>query len=260
MTSDPTTLRLEGRLVLITGAAKRLGRALALAAARAGAHVALHYGRSRDAAEQTADEIRTLGRRAEIFQADLADPAQVADLFRQAQARLGTIHALINNASIFAPLDWQQTTLADWDQHLRVNLTAPFLLTQAFARALPPEENGRVLNLLDWRALRPGPDHLPYTISKAGLAALTRSLAAALAPRIQVNGLALGAVLPAHAPGSSETSKVSTPEELDEVIRPVLAGRWADLDEVEQAAMFLLAGPAYITGEILHLDGGRHLV
>ncbi len=263
MTFDPAALPLDGRLVMITGAAKRLGRALALVTARAGAHVALHYGRSRDAAEQTADEIRSLGRRAEVFHADLADPAQVADLFQQAQARLGIIHVLINNASIFAPLDWQQTTLAEWEQHLRVNLTAPFLLTQAFARALPPGENGRVLNLLDWRALRPGPDHLPYTISKAGLAALTRSLAVALAPRIQVNGLALGAILPANEDepsGSPETPKVPMPGELDEVIRPVPARRWAELAEVGQAALFLLAGPTYVIGEILHLDGGRHLV
>lgn len=263
MTFDPAALRLDERLVLISGAAKRVGRALAIAAARAGAHVALHYGQSRSAAEQTADEIRALGRRAETFQADLAKPAQVADLFQQVQARLGIVHALINNASIFTPLDWQQTTLADWEQHLRVNLTAPFLLTQAFARALPPQENGRVLNLLDWRALRPGADHLPYTISKAGLAALTRSLAVALAPRIQVNGLALGAILPPNEGGSVEaleSAKAIPPDKLEEVIRPAPARRWAELAEVEQAALFLLAGPTYVTGEILHLDGGRHLV
>jgi NAD(P)-dependent dehydrogenase (short-subunit alcohol dehydrogenase family) len=132
---------------------------------------------------------------------------------------------------------------------MQINLTAPFLLSQAFARQLPEGENGRIVNLLDWRALRPGADHLPYTISKAGLYALTQSLAAALAPRITVNGLALGAILPPSDGG-----------ETDDILQDVPAGRWADLDEVNQVALFLLGGPAYITGEIIHVDGGRHLI
>ena len=120
---------------------------------------------------------------------------------------------------------------------------------QSFAHQVPVYETGRIINLLDWRALRPGADHLPYTISKAGLVALTRSLAQALAPRISVNGLALGAILPPEsgpAPGN--------------ILERVPAGRWADLHEVGQAAVFLLDGPSYITGEIIHIDGGRHLV
>jgi NAD(P)-dependent dehydrogenase (short-subunit alcohol dehydrogenase family) len=249
-------MKLKDRTVLVTGGAKRIGRALALATAREGAHVLVHYRSSQAAAESTAEQIRALGRKAHTLQADLSDPAQVSALFERA-ASLGPPNALINNASIFAALDWDNTTLEDWESHLRVNLTAPFLLTQAFARALPPDESGRVLNLLDWRALRPGPDHLPYTVSKAGLAALTRSLAAALAPRITVNGLALGAVLPANEGKRKETANE---EQLEEIIRPVPAQRWAKLEEVEAAAIFLLSGPTYITGEILHLDGGRHLV
>jgi pteridine reductase len=130
-----------------------------------------------------------------------------------------------------------------------INLTAPFLLSQAFASALPPRESGRIINLLDWRALRPGLDHLPYSISKSALAALTYSLAAALAPRITVNGLALGAVLP-PSDGSIDPN----------ILDKVPSGRWADLEEVSQALVFLLNGPAYITGEILHVDGGRHLL
>jgi NAD(P)-dependent dehydrogenase (short-subunit alcohol dehydrogenase family) len=156
---------------------------------------------------------------------------------------------LINNASIFEPLDWTETRLEDWNRHLAVNLTAPFLLSQAFARTLPKEEHGRIVNLLDWRALRPGADHLPYTISKAALAALTRSLAIAFAPRISVNGLALGAILPPKGGGSSE-----------DILRNIPARRWARLEEVDQALLFLLSGPAYITGEVIHIDGGRHLV
>jgi len=249
-------MKLKDRNVLVTGAALRIGRALALAAAREGADVIVHYRSSQDAAESAARQIRALGRKAHTLQADLADPAQSSSLIERAIS-FGPLHALVNNASIFAPLDWKNTTLEDWERHMRVNLTAPFLLTQAFARALPQDASGRVLNLLDWRALRPGPDHLPYTISKAGLAALTRSLAVALAPRIAVNGLALGAILPANE-GQSEAS--ADEERLQDVIRPVPAQRWAELEEVEAAAIFLLSGPAYITGEILHLDGGRHLV
>jgi NAD(P)-dependent dehydrogenase (short-subunit alcohol dehydrogenase family) len=161
----------------------------------------------------------------------------------------GSLFALVNNASIFEPLTWEHTGLEAWEHHLRVNLTAPFLLSQAFARSLPEEASGRIVNLLDWRALRPGADHLPYTVSKAALAALTQSLAAALAPQVTVNGLALGAILP-----PSDGAAVQS------ILEKVPARRWADLDEVGQALLFLLAGPAYLTGDILYLDGGRHLV
>ncbi|MGW8249516.1 MAG: SDR family oxidoreductase, partial [Anaerolineales bacterium] len=154
-----------------------------------------------------------------------------------------------NNASIFEPLGWDDTDYSKWQRHLQVNLTTPFLLSQAFARQLPEDKSGRIVNLLDWRALRPGPDHLPYTISKAGLYALTSSLAAALAPRITVNGLALGAILPPSDGGDGNN-----------ILEDVPAGRWADVDEVCQAALFLLSGPSYITGEIIYVDGGRHLV
>jgi len=239
---------LEGKRVLVTGAARRIGRALALAAARAGADIVLHYGTSQEEAEHTRSEIEMMGSRVQLLQADLADPQQAAGLVERA-AEAGPLYALVNNAAIFEPLGWDQTTLEEWDRHLRVNLTAPFLLSQAFARSLGDGEHGRIVNLLDWRALRPGPDHLPYTISKAALAGLTRSLAAALAPRVTVNGLALGASLPPSS-GSAPANLMDT----------IPAGRWADLEEVAQAMLFLLEGPDYITGEILHVDGGRHLV
>ena len=140
----------------------------------------------------------------------------------------------------------QETSLDDWNNHLNINLTAPFLLSQAFAKHA---QEGRIVNILDWRALRPGADHFPYTISKSALAAMTKSLAAALAPRITVNGLALGAILP---PADNSSAK-------DKVIEAVPAQRWGEANEVEEALLFLLSGPAYITGEIIHVDGGRHL-
>lgn len=239
---------LNGKLILVTGGARRIGRALALAAARAGADVIIHHSRSPGEAEGTAADIRAIGREAHVLQADFNDPDETGALIGRAH-QFGPLYALVNNAAIFDSLNLSSTNLEDWERHLRINLTAPFLLSQAFAAGLDEGEDGRIINLLDWRALRPGPDHLPYTISKAGLAALTRSLAAALAPRITVNGLALGAILPP-----------STGEAPEGILARVPVGRWADIEEVEEAFLFLLAGPAYITGEIIHIDGGRHLI
>ena len=239
---------LNGKTVLITGAARRIGRSLALACARAGADLIIHYGHSESQAEELRHEISGIGQRAWILQADLQDPAQATRLIEQAAALRG-LYALVNNAAIFESLSVEETSLEAWERHLAINLTAPFLLSQAFARTRPSGSKGRIVNLLDWRALRPGADHFPYTISKSALAGLTRSLAAALAPDISVNGLALGAILP---PSSGPADP--------EIIRQVPAGEWGTLDDVGQALLFLLSGPAYVTGEIIHVDGGRHLV
>jgi NAD(P)-dependent dehydrogenase (short-subunit alcohol dehydrogenase family) len=241
-------MTLAGKTVLITGAARRIGRSLALGVAAAGGDLVIHYGHSQEEAESLEAEIRSFGRRACLIQADLSDANQVESLIPRALEN-GPLFAIVNNASIFEPLDWDKTSLKDWNRNLMINLTAPFLLSQAFARNLPDNANGRIVNILDWRAERPGADHLPYTISKAGLAALTRSLAQAFAPKITVNGLALGAILPpSHG-------------QLDEkIIKYVPAQRWAELEEVNQAFLFLLDGPTYVTGEIIHVDGGRHLV
>jgi NAD(P)-dependent dehydrogenase (short-subunit alcohol dehydrogenase family) len=223
-----------------------VGRALAEALARAGADVAVHYGGSGDQAEEVVKEIRGLGRRSTAIRADLADPGQAASLLDRAEAELGPIDWLVNSAAIFEALDLAATTVDAWDRHMAINLRAPFLLSQAFARARAGQA-GAVVNILDWRALRPAADHFPYTIAKAGLAAMTRSLAVALAPAIRVNGLALGAILP---PSDGRPPRLND----------VPAGRWARLEEVGQALVFLLDGPDYITGSIVHLDGGRHLV
>ena len=241
-------MSLIGKNILITGAALRIGRSLALAVAQAGADVILHYGKSRKDAESLQVEIEAAGRKAFILQADLADPVQAAGLISRAWEH-APLFALVNNASVFESLGWEETSLEQWNRAMMVNLTVPFLLSQAFARSLEPEGYGRIVNLLDWRALRPGPDHLPYTISNSALAALTHSLAIALAPRITVNALALGAILP---PSTGAPIKINLEE--------IPAQRWANLKELGQALVFLLEGPAYITGEIIHIDGGRHLV
>jgi len=242
------TIDLKGRTVLITGAARRIGRLLALSVAEAGGNLILHHGHSPQEAQILMDDVTRLGVEAHILQADLEDGHQAAELLPRA-GEFAPVFGLVNSAAIFEPRTLANTDLATWDRHLAINLTAPFLLSQAFARQVTPEGEGRIINILDWRALRPTADHLPYTISKAALAALTQSLATALAPRITVNGLALGAILP-------PSDKKST----DDILSQVPAGRWARADELTQAFLFLLTGPAYITGEIIHVDGGRHLI
>ncbi len=241
-------LPLLDKNILITGAARRIGRSLARACALAGANIVLHYHDSKSDILEVQSEILDMGRSATLVRADLQDPSDVSDMVQPAMA-LGPLYALVNNAAIFQPLALEQTTLEDWNRHIAINLTAPFLLSKAFASQVPPDGSGRIVNILDWRALRPGPDHFPYTITKAALASMTQALAAALAPRITVNGLALGAIL---APSEGAAS----PHILD----TIPAARWGELPEVEQSLLFLLSGPAYITGEIIHVDGGRHLI
>ena len=235
-----------GHVALVTGGARRVGRGLVDALARAGADVVIHYGNSVREAEQAVRETRALGRRAFAIRADLENADEAAGLLPRAEAELGPVDWLVNSASLFEPLDLAATTVEAWDRHLAVGLRAPYLLAQAFARSRAGAP-GAIVNILDWRAMRPGADHFPYTMAKAGLAAMTRSLAVALAPTTRVNGLALGAVLPPADGGSGALDSVP-------------AGRWARLEEVGQALVFLLGGPDYITGSILHLDGGRHLV
>lgn len=238
--------KLNGKTILITGAAKRVGKIFALACARAGADVVIHHGHSAEEAESTREEIERLGQRVWIVEADLNESSQAGNLIRLIN-EFTPLHGLVNSAAIFESLSLDTTSLEDWQKHLQINLTAPFLLSQAFAKQAP--EDARIVNILDWRALRPGADHFPYTISKAALAAMTKSMAVSLAPKIIVNGLALGAILP---PSDGKAKP--------DLLKNVPAGRWAEEQEVEQALLFALTCPAYITGEIIHVDGGRHLV
>jgi pteridine reductase len=239
---------LQGQSALVTGAGRRLGRAFAEALASCGANIAVHYGRTAKGAEETVQVALSHGVRAVTLQADLSQTDQVSSLIERAVEALDEVTLLINNASIFEPLGLMDTTLEAWQNHLMINLTAPFLLSQAFGRHRAGRQ-GAIINMLDWRALRPGPDHFPYTISKSGLVAMTRSLAQALAPNIRVNGLALGAILP--PPGMEGFAEA--------VIKDVPLNRWGSVEETVDALLFLLAGPDFITGEILHLDGGRQL-
>lgn len=241
-------MKLINKTTYISGASRRIGRTLALAIAREGGDLIIHYNQSHKDAESLKNEIEHLGQKARIVQADFADPESTQ---RHAEKvfQEEPVYGLINNASVFSDLDWSETNLDSWQKNLSVNLTAPFLLCQAFAKSLPDNYSGRIINLLDWRSSRPGIDHLPYTISKSGLLALTKSLAISFAPALTVNGIALGAILPPTDGG-----------DFNESVHNLPIPRWANLEEVEDTVLFLLTGPEYITGEIIHLDGGRHLI
>jgi len=235
--------------ILITGAAKRIGRFLAEFLAKEGFEIVLHYGNSFTEAEQAKQTIESAGGNCHLLQADLSDPQAAAQIFEYLRQNKIHVRYLIHNASLFEDIQFETMSQADWQRHLQVNLSTPVFLNQAFAAQLLKEESGRIVHLLDWRALRPGADHFPYTISKAALASVTRSLAIALAPQIQVNGIAFGAILPPSDGGDTQ-----------KILETVPAQRWATLEEVGQTVLFCLTGPGYITGEIIHLDGGRHLL
>jgi NAD(P)-dependent dehydrogenase (short-subunit alcohol dehydrogenase family) len=238
---------LDGKNVLITGAAVRVGCAMAKAVSAAGATVIIHYDSSESEAKSLQEELAASGGKSHLLSANLSKLDTAANLIERAH-EFGPLFALVNSAAIFEDLNIATTDLDGWQRHMDINLTAPFLLSQAFWSTNKNAE-GRIVNILDWRALRPGPDHLPYTVSKAALAALTQSLAAAMAPQITVNGIAFGAILPPADGG-----------DMSGIIKKVPAGRWATLEEVGETLVFLLNGPSYITGEIIYLDGGRHLI
>jgi NAD(P)-dependent dehydrogenase (short-subunit alcohol dehydrogenase family) len=237
------------RAALVTGGARRIGRAIALALAEAGFDVAVHCHASRAACAATCDDVRRIGRRAALLQADLGQETQTVTLLPQAAAALGPIGVLVNNASRFQRDEWHDATRASWDTHLEPNLRAPFVLTQHFARLLPDSAEGVVINMLDQRVWSITPHFVSYTVSKAGLWALTQSMALALAPRIRVNAIGPGPTLP-----SERQTQAQFERQADSV--PLRHGTTPQ--EIGRAAVAILALPA-MTGQMLALDGGQHL-
>ena len=234
---------------LVTGGARRIGRALVLALAEAGYGVAIHHHRSRAEADALAAEIAQAGGHAVALAADLADEAEVTGLLPRAAAALGPIGVLVNNASIFGNDTVPTVTRESWDAHLAVNLRAPFLLTQAFAAQLPRQSGGAIVNMLDERVWNLTPYFVSYTLTKSALWTLTRTAALALAPRIRVNGIGPGPTLP---------SPRQTPEQFAERCRAMPLKRGTSPQEIGAALRFILAAPA-MTGQMIALDGGEHL-
>ncbi|MBI3444325.1 MAG: SDR family oxidoreductase [Magnetospirillum sp.] len=237
------------RAALVTGGGRRIGRAIALDLARQGFAIAVHYSRSRDEAEAVVAEITAGGGAAVALAADLARETEVAAIIGRAGAALGPLGLLVNNASAFERDDALGATRASWDLHMEVNLRAPFVLCQDFARQLPPSAEGLVVNLLDQRVWSLTPHFTSYTLSKAGLWAATQTLALALAPRIRVVGIGPGPALP--------SSRQSTEQFAAQVAELPLA-RGTSPEEVCRTLRFLLETPS-ITGQMIALDGGQHL-
>ncbi|MCC7429010.1 MAG: SDR family oxidoreductase [Alphaproteobacteria bacterium] len=238
------------RTALVTGGAKRLGRAITLALAQAGFAVAIHYHRSAAEAAALAEEARRLGVKAGTRGADLAREEEVAPLLPRAAGLLGgPIGVLVNNASTFERDTVHDATRASWDLRIEPNLRAPFVLAQAFARDLPDGAEGVILNLLDQRVWSVTPYFVSYTVSKVGLWALTQQLALALAPRIRVNAIGPGPALPSARQSDAQFARqcASTPLQ-----------RGTSPEEVARALLAILALPA-MTGQMIALDGGQHL-
>jgi NAD(P)-dependent dehydrogenase (short-subunit alcohol dehydrogenase family) len=237
------------KIALVTGAAKRLGRAIALALADHGWDIALHYHQSSTAAEQTAADIVARGRRVALIQADLGREAEVERMIPQAIAALGSLTCLVNNASVFEMDKVDTATRDSWDRHIETNLRAPLVLSQAFARQLPSDAEGNIINLLDQRVWKLTPYFLSYTVAKMGLWTLTRTLALGLAPRIRVNGIGPGPTLP--SPRQSE-------EQFQAQSAAMPLGHGASAEEIAAAVLYILSARS-MTGQMIALDGGEHL-
>ena len=237
--------------VLVTGAAKRIGRAIALALAGEGYAVAVHYGRSREAAEALVAEIESSGGRACAVQGDLADAQAVARLVPEAASGLGrALTMLVNNASEFEPDDLTDLDPEQWERHFAINLRAPSFLVRDFARQCPQRADGLVVNLLDQRVWKPTPHFFSYQLTKSALWTATQTMAQALAPRgIRVNAI---------GPGPTVSNTRQGDEDFRRQVEATPLKRGASPEEIAKAVLFLAATPA-MTGQMLALDGGQHL-
>ena len=237
------------KTALVTGAARRVGRAIALALAGEGWNVAVHYGNSAEAAQETADELRALGVRAAAVQADLTEETQLRALIGQCEAALGPVGLLVNNASNFERDSLAGATRSSWDRHMDPNLWAPIVLMQEFAAGLADDHDGAVVNVIDQRVWNLNEDFLSYTLSKVGLWGATRTLALELAPRIRVNGVGPGPILPSIHQDQEKFDRQA-------VATPLQHG--ASPREVADAVLFL-AGATSVTGQMIAVDSGQHL-
>lgn len=237
------------RSALVTGAGRRIGRAIALDLAARGWDVAVHYGASEREALEVVGGIEAQGRRAVALEADLAAPEEVAALVGRASAALGPIGLLVNNAAIFDYDRPGKVTQATWDRHMSINLWAPMALTQALLEQLPEGAKGQVVNLIDQRVWDLSAHYTSYSVSKAALWTLTQHLALALGPRVRVNAI---------GPGPTLRHPSTSPERFEALCRATPLGRGTSPEEICAALRFLIEAPA-VTGQMIALDGGQHL-
>jgi pteridine reductase len=236
--------------VLVTGGSVRLGRAIALGLAKEGADVAITYTRSREKAESTAALMQSSGKHPLLIRSDFSqNPADMAPVIDRVLQVYGHIDVLVNNAAIFESGNWDDTTEENWDRHFSINLKAPFFLSQAFAKAIPADRRAQIVNIADWRGVRPGTDHIAYTLSKAALIAMTKSLALALAPNIQVNAIAPGMILP--PPGKDLAY-------LERMASGIPVKRIGSPEDIVRTVLYLLQSD-FVSGQLIYVTGGEHL-
>ena len=241
-------MKIENGLALVTGAGIRLGREMALALAREGMNVAVHYGHSKKSAEETVADIRKLGRNADAFAADLSKPGAPEKLVDAVVASMGAIDLLVNSAAIMLRTPIGEVTYEHWAETMDLNLRAPFFLSQAAAKVMKPR-GGVIINIADLAAFETWKGYIPHSISKAGVVQMTRAMAHALAPEIRVNAIAPGAVLlPEGWPEDSRKRlEESTPLK-----------RLGTPEDVTAALLYLIRAD-FVTGETLVVDGGRNV-
>jgi NAD(P)-dependent dehydrogenase (short-subunit alcohol dehydrogenase family) len=239
---------LAGKVALVTGAAKRIGRSVALRLAAEGADVAVNYRSSKDEAEQVVAEIAAMGRRAAAFRADVAKRGDVTGMFAAVEKEFGRLDILVNNAGMFFSAKFEELTEEQWDRILNTNLKSQFLCSQAAAPMLRRGGHGRIINFASLGGLLAWPAYTHYCVSKAGVIMLTRCLARALAPEITVNAIAPGTI---SFPGDA-------PELAEDFIRRAPLRRTGTPQDIDDAVVFL-AQSAFVTGQVIVVDGGRSL-
>jgi 3-oxoacyl-[acyl-carrier protein] reductase/pteridine reductase len=239
---------LAGKVALVTGAAKRIGRGVALRLAEEGADVIVNYRGSKDEAQEVVAQITAKGRRAAAIPADVAKRAEVTAMFAAIERDFGRLDILVNNAAIFFPAKFKELTEEQWDRILDVNLKSQFLCSQAASPLLKRSGEGRIINFASLGGLLAWPAYTHYCVSKAGVIMLTRCLARALAPEIMVNAIAPGTI---SFPGDA-------PELAEDFIRRAPLGRTGTVRDIEDAVIFL-AQSSFLTGQVLVVDGGRSL-
>jgi NAD(P)-dependent dehydrogenase (short-subunit alcohol dehydrogenase family) len=237
------------RTALVTGGSKRIGRRIVERLAREGYALAIHCRRSATEAEELAESIRRAGGRAAVVRADLAEQREVDGLLAAAEAQLGPVSLLVNNASEFEHDEVATLTQERWDRHFAVNLRTPVFLARDLAARLPPGASGCVVNIADQRVWKLTPQFFSYTLTKAALFTATQTMAQALAPRIRVNAVGPGPTLQGARQEEGDFARQSG---------AVLLGRGPDPEEIADAVVYL-AGAASVTGQMIAVDGGQHL-
>jgi len=237
------------RRVVITGAAQRIGRAIALEFARSGWQVAVHYRSSAGPAHALVEEIEALGVKACALKADLTNLDEISGLIDGCAVALGPPGCLVNNASLFQRDSLASLEVEGWQAHLDTNLRAPVLLSQSFANRLPGDAEGAIINIVDQRVRRPNPDFFSYSLSKAGLWWVTQTMAQALAPRIRVNAV---------SPGPTLQSIHQSEDEFEAEAHSTLLEHGAAPEDIAQTVRFLAGAPS-VTGQMICVDSGQHL-